>query len=138
MDSLAKNHAVIIRDEKTVHISYGDEVISRSESQFDDKLHLVKEPIEIVDREVERLTQSRISINKPQLPRTTAAAISSSATITQPASPQLPPRPLHHNRHNYLNIIIISPTQPPLLPATIFSRCHHSQQPKTTTPSPRV
>ena len=27
MDSLAENHAVILRDEKTVRIPYGDEVL---------------------------------------------------------------------------------------------------------------
>nr|GEZ64134.1 putative reverse transcriptase domain-containing protein [Tanacetum cinerariifolium] len=33
---------------------------------FDDKLHFVEEPVEIVDREVKRLNQSRISLVKVQ------------------------------------------------------------------------
>ncbi|GJS88022.1 putative reverse transcriptase domain-containing protein [Tanacetum coccineum] len=32
--------------------------------QFDDKLHMIKEPVEIIDREVKRLKQSRIPIVK--------------------------------------------------------------------------
>nr|GEZ01242.1 putative reverse transcriptase domain-containing protein [Tanacetum cinerariifolium] len=39
-------------------------VIPLDEVQLDDKLHFVKEPVEIMDREVKRLKQSRISIVK--------------------------------------------------------------------------
>nr|GEW24038.1 putative reverse transcriptase domain-containing protein [Tanacetum cinerariifolium] len=39
-------------------------IIPLDEIQIDDKLHFVKEPIEIVDREVKRLKQSRIPIVK--------------------------------------------------------------------------
>nr|GFB48416.1 hypothetical protein [Tanacetum cinerariifolium] len=41
-----------------------DVVISLDEVQLDDKLHFVEEPVEIMDREVKRLKQSRISIVK--------------------------------------------------------------------------
>nr|GEW00558.1 reverse transcriptase domain-containing protein [Tanacetum cinerariifolium] len=41
-----------------------DVVISLDEVQLDDKLHFVEEPVEIIDREVKRLKQSRISIVK--------------------------------------------------------------------------
>nr|GFC07072.1 putative reverse transcriptase domain-containing protein [Tanacetum cinerariifolium] len=41
-----------------------DVVIPLDEVQLDDKLHFVKEPVEIMDREVKRLKQSRISIVK--------------------------------------------------------------------------
>nr|GEZ34688.1 putative reverse transcriptase domain-containing protein [Tanacetum cinerariifolium] len=41
-----------------------DVVIPLDEVQLDDKLHFVKEPIEIMDREVKRLKQSRILIVK--------------------------------------------------------------------------
>ncbi|GJW09825.1 hypothetical protein Tco_1575652 [Tanacetum coccineum] len=34
------------------------------EIQLDDKLHMIKEPVEVVDREVKRLKQSRIPIDK--------------------------------------------------------------------------
>ncbi|GKC78309.1 hypothetical protein Tco_1129083 [Tanacetum coccineum] len=37
-------------------------VISLDEIQFDDKLHFVEQPVEIMDREVKRLKQSRIPI----------------------------------------------------------------------------
>nr|GEU89428.1 putative reverse transcriptase domain-containing protein [Tanacetum cinerariifolium] len=39
-------------------------VIPLKEIQLDDKLHFIKEPVEIVDREVKRLKQSRIPIVK--------------------------------------------------------------------------
>ncbi|GKE47463.1 hypothetical protein Tco_1478721, partial [Tanacetum coccineum] len=39
-------------------------VIPLDEIQIDDKLYFVKEPVEIMDREVKRLKQSRITIVK--------------------------------------------------------------------------
>nr|GFB95827.1 putative reverse transcriptase domain-containing protein [Tanacetum cinerariifolium] len=39
-----------------------DVVIPLDEVQLDDKLHFVEEPVEIMDREVKRLKQSRILI----------------------------------------------------------------------------
>ncbi|GJU13320.1 putative reverse transcriptase domain-containing protein [Tanacetum coccineum] len=39
-------------------------IVPLDEIQFDDKLHFTEEPVEIVDREVKRLKQSRISIVK--------------------------------------------------------------------------
>nr|GEU34732.1 hypothetical protein [Tanacetum cinerariifolium] len=43
MDSLAENHAVIVRDEKTVRIPYGDEVLivqcNKNKNNEDKKLH---------------------------------------------------------------------------------------------------
>nr|GFD28596.1 putative reverse transcriptase domain-containing protein [Tanacetum cinerariifolium] len=41
-----------------------DVVIPLDEVQLDDKLHFVEEPVEIMDREVKRLKQSRIPIVK--------------------------------------------------------------------------
>nr|GEU60589.1 putative reverse transcriptase domain-containing protein [Tanacetum cinerariifolium] len=41
-----------------------DVVIPLDEVQLDDKLHFVEEPVEIIDREVKRLKQSRIPIAK--------------------------------------------------------------------------
>nr|GEU91609.1 reverse transcriptase domain-containing protein [Tanacetum cinerariifolium] len=41
-----------------------DVVIPLDEVQLDDKLHFVEEPVEIMDREVKRLKQSRIPIHK--------------------------------------------------------------------------
>nr|GFA28577.1 putative reverse transcriptase domain-containing protein [Tanacetum cinerariifolium]GFA32320.1 putative reverse transcriptase domain-containing protein [Tanacetum cinerariifolium] len=41
-----------------------DVVIPLDEVQLDDKLHFVKEPIEIMDRDVKRLKQSQVSIVK--------------------------------------------------------------------------
>nr|GFA07632.1 putative reverse transcriptase domain-containing protein [Tanacetum cinerariifolium] len=41
-----------------------DVVISVDKIQLDDKLHMIEEPVEVVDREVKRLRQSRISIVK--------------------------------------------------------------------------
>ena len=38
--------------------------IPLDEIQVDDKLHFIKEPVEIMDREVKRLKQSRIPIVK--------------------------------------------------------------------------
>ncbi|GKE88464.1 hypothetical protein Tco_1565939, partial [Tanacetum coccineum] len=59
------------RVHNTFHVSnlkmcYADEplVISLDGLHFDDKLHFVKEPVEIMDREVKRLKQSRIPIIK--------------------------------------------------------------------------
>ncbi|GKC84378.1 hypothetical protein Tco_1140095 [Tanacetum coccineum] len=42
-------------------------VIPLDEIQIDDKLHFVEEPVEIMDREVKRLKQSRIPIVKVRL-----------------------------------------------------------------------
>nr|GEX24839.1 putative reverse transcriptase domain-containing protein [Tanacetum cinerariifolium] len=41
-----------------------DVVVSIDEIQLDDKLHMIEEPVEVVDREVKRLKQSRIPIVK--------------------------------------------------------------------------
>ncbi|GKC65952.1 hypothetical protein Tco_1098550 [Tanacetum coccineum] len=45
-------------------LAEGDIVVPMDEVQLDDKLHMIEEPIEIVDREVKRLKQSRIPIVK--------------------------------------------------------------------------
>nr|GFA51772.1 hypothetical protein [Tanacetum cinerariifolium] len=42
-------------------LSEGD-VVTLDEIQLDDKLHIIKEPVEVVDREVKRLRQSQIPI----------------------------------------------------------------------------
>ncbi|GKD39029.1 hypothetical protein Tco_1259236 [Tanacetum coccineum] len=41
-------------------LAEGDIVVPMDEIQLDDKLHMIKEPVEIVDREVNRLKQSQI------------------------------------------------------------------------------
>ncbi|GJT95968.1 putative reverse transcriptase domain-containing protein [Tanacetum coccineum] len=45
-------------------LAEGDIVVPMDEIQLDDKLHMIEEPVEIVDREVKRLKQSRIPIVK--------------------------------------------------------------------------
>ncbi|GJV93595.1 putative reverse transcriptase domain-containing protein [Tanacetum coccineum] len=45
-------------------LAEGDIVVPMDEIQLDDKLHMIKEPVEVVDREVKRLNQSRIPIVK--------------------------------------------------------------------------
>nr|GEU34083.1 putative reverse transcriptase domain-containing protein [Tanacetum cinerariifolium] len=45
-------------------LTEGDIVVSIDEIQLDDKLHMIEEPVKIVDREVKRLKQSRIHIVK--------------------------------------------------------------------------
>ncbi|GKB65023.1 putative reverse transcriptase domain-containing protein [Tanacetum coccineum] len=45
-------------------LAEGDVVVSIKEIQLDDKLHVIEEPIEIVDKEVKRLKQSGIPIVK--------------------------------------------------------------------------
>ncbi|GKF41325.1 hypothetical protein Tco_0124667 [Tanacetum coccineum] len=45
-------------------LAKGDIVIPMEEIQLDDKLHMIEELVEIVDREVNRLKQSRIPIVK--------------------------------------------------------------------------
>ncbi|GJV53327.1 putative reverse transcriptase domain-containing protein [Tanacetum coccineum] len=45
-------------------LAEGDIVVLMDEIQLDDKLHMIEEPVEIVDREVKRLKQSRIPIAK--------------------------------------------------------------------------
>ncbi|GKE65496.1 hypothetical protein Tco_1519657, partial [Tanacetum coccineum] len=42
----------------------GDIVVSMDEIQLDDKLHMIEEPVETIDREVKRLKQSWIPIVK--------------------------------------------------------------------------
>nr|GEW76942.1 hypothetical protein [Tanacetum cinerariifolium] len=45
-------------------LAKGDIIVPMDEIQLDDKLHMIEEPVEIVDREVKRLKQSRIPIVK--------------------------------------------------------------------------
>ncbi|GKC15890.1 putative reverse transcriptase domain-containing protein, partial [Tanacetum coccineum] len=45
-------------------LAKGEVVIPLEEIQLDDKLHMIEEPVEIVDKEVKRLKQSRIPIVK--------------------------------------------------------------------------
>ncbi|GKA64413.1 putative reverse transcriptase domain-containing protein [Tanacetum coccineum] len=45
-------------------LAEGDIVVPMDEIQLDDKLHMIEEPIEVVDRDVKRLKQSRIPIIK--------------------------------------------------------------------------
>ncbi|GJZ55423.1 retrovirus-related pol polyprotein from transposon TNT 1-94 [Tanacetum coccineum] len=45
-------------------LAEGDIVVLIDEIQLDDKLHMIEEPMEVVDREVKRLTQSLIPIVK--------------------------------------------------------------------------
>ncbi|GJR92040.1 putative reverse transcriptase domain-containing protein [Tanacetum coccineum] len=45
-------------------LAEGDIVVPMEEIQLDDKLHMIEEPVEVVDREVKRLKQSRIPIVK--------------------------------------------------------------------------
>ncbi|GJZ49458.1 putative reverse transcriptase domain-containing protein [Tanacetum coccineum] len=45
-------------------LAKGDVVIPMDEIQLDDKLHMIEEPMEVVDKEVKRLKQSRIHIVK--------------------------------------------------------------------------
>ncbi|GJU67658.1 hypothetical protein Tco_1253917 [Tanacetum coccineum] len=45
-------------------LAEGDIVVPMDEIQLDDKLHMIEEPVEIVDREVKQLKQSRIPIVK--------------------------------------------------------------------------
>nr|GEX71240.1 putative reverse transcriptase domain-containing protein [Tanacetum cinerariifolium] len=45
-------------------LAEGDIVVPMDEIQLDDKLHMIEEPVGIVDREVKRLKQSRIPIVK--------------------------------------------------------------------------
>ncbi|GKA24746.1 putative reverse transcriptase domain-containing protein [Tanacetum coccineum] len=45
-------------------LAEGDIVVLMDEIQLDDKLHIIEEPVEVVDREVKRLKQSRIPLVK--------------------------------------------------------------------------
>ncbi|GJX27481.1 hypothetical protein Tco_0233777 [Tanacetum coccineum] len=45
-------------------LAKGNVVIPMNEIQLDDKLHMIEEPMEVVDKEVKRLNQSRIPIVK--------------------------------------------------------------------------
>ncbi|GKE53916.1 putative reverse transcriptase domain-containing protein [Tanacetum coccineum] len=47
-------------------LAKGDVVVSIEEIQLDDKLHMIEEPVEVVNREVKRLKQSRIPIKEVQ------------------------------------------------------------------------
>ncbi|GKE37257.1 putative reverse transcriptase domain-containing protein [Tanacetum coccineum] len=45
-------------------LAEGEVVVPLEEIQLDDKLHMIEEPVEIVDKEVKRLKQSRVPIVK--------------------------------------------------------------------------
>nr|GEY79965.1 putative reverse transcriptase domain-containing protein [Tanacetum cinerariifolium] len=49
------------------YLAEGDIVVSMDEIQLDDKLHMIEDPVEVVDREVKQLKQSRIPIVKVRL-----------------------------------------------------------------------
>ncbi|GJZ11994.1 putative ribonuclease H-like domain-containing protein [Tanacetum coccineum] len=53
-----------VRRSDTISQGKGDVVVPMEEIQLDDKLHMIEEPVEIVDKEVKRLKQSRIPIVK--------------------------------------------------------------------------
>nr|GFA70078.1 putative reverse transcriptase domain-containing protein [Tanacetum cinerariifolium] len=46
------------------YLAEGDIVVVMDEIPLDDKLHMIEEPVEIIDREFKRLKQSRIPIVK--------------------------------------------------------------------------
>nr|GFB19293.1 reverse transcriptase domain-containing protein [Tanacetum cinerariifolium] len=48
-------------------LAEGDFVVPTDEIQLDDKLHVIEEPVEVMDREVKRLKQSQIPIVKVRL-----------------------------------------------------------------------
>nr|GEU32340.1 putative reverse transcriptase domain-containing protein [Tanacetum cinerariifolium] len=50
--------------EDMLRASKGDVVIPLDEIQLDDKLHMIEEPVEVVDKEAKRLRQSRMPIVK--------------------------------------------------------------------------
>ncbi|GKF89113.1 hypothetical protein Tco_0263076 [Tanacetum coccineum] len=45
-------------------LAEGDIVVPMDEIQLDDKLHMIEEPVEVVNREVKQLKQTRIPIVK--------------------------------------------------------------------------
>ncbi|GKG28032.1 hypothetical protein Tco_0406359, partial [Tanacetum coccineum] len=45
-------------------LAEGDIVVPIDEIQLDDKLHMIEEPVEVVDKEAKQLKQSRIPIVK--------------------------------------------------------------------------
>ncbi|GJX96437.1 hypothetical protein Tco_0352235, partial [Tanacetum coccineum] len=49
---------------KGAYLAEGEVVVPLEEIQIDDKLHMIEESVEIVDKEVKRLKQSRIPIVK--------------------------------------------------------------------------
>ncbi|GJS05031.1 putative reverse transcriptase domain-containing protein [Tanacetum coccineum] len=49
------------------YLADGDVVVPMDEIQLDDKLHIIEEPVKVVDREVKRLKQSRIPIVKESI-----------------------------------------------------------------------
>ncbi|GJW94558.1 hypothetical protein Tco_0174230, partial [Tanacetum coccineum] len=68
-----KNHLLTTRSRqksyanrrlKLLEFEVVDMVLLKEEIQLDDKLHMIEEPVEIVDKEVKRLKQSRIPIVK--------------------------------------------------------------------------
>ncbi|GJS54134.1 putative reverse transcriptase domain-containing protein [Tanacetum coccineum] len=54
----------VVRFGKSEKLSPRDIVVSMDEIKLDDNLHMIEEPVEVVDREVKRLKQSRIPIVK--------------------------------------------------------------------------
>nr|GEV73426.1 hypothetical protein [Tanacetum cinerariifolium] len=81
--SYADRRQQLSRVHSTFHVSnlkkcfvYEPLAIPLDEIQIDDKLNFIEEPVEIMDREVKRLKQSRIPIMKvPAAPEVGAAAI---------------------------------------------------------------
>ncbi|GJR96862.1 putative reverse transcriptase domain-containing protein [Tanacetum coccineum] len=57
-----KCRSLVCRSEKC--LAKGDVVVPMDEIQLNDKLHMIEEPVEVVDREVKQLKQSQIPIVK--------------------------------------------------------------------------
>ncbi|GKC02469.1 putative reverse transcriptase domain-containing protein [Tanacetum coccineum] len=77
-DKLSRVHSTFHISKLKKCLSYETFVILLDEIQIDDKLYFVKEPIEIIDRKVKRLKQSRIPIAKLE----TASQITRDAVTT--------------------------------------------------------
>nr|GEW12704.1 putative reverse transcriptase domain-containing protein [Tanacetum cinerariifolium] len=75
-------------------LAKGDIVVPMDEIQLDDKLHMIEEPVEIVDREVKRLKQSQILIVKVRWnsQRGEVATVSSRVDAGMTATGHLMPR----------------------------------------------
>nr|GEV21078.1 retrotransposon protein, putative, Ty3-gypsy subclass [Tanacetum cinerariifolium] len=109
VDRLTKSaHFLPMKENDSMKKCYADEpfAISLDEIQIDDKLNLIEEPIEIIDREVKQLKQSCIPIVKPN---------------SRPPPPTSSP-----TRHAITTILVIPPSSP--------CQFHHLYPTEATTP----
>nr|GFB27093.1 putative reverse transcriptase domain-containing protein [Tanacetum cinerariifolium] len=80
------------------HYLYGTKSVPLDGLYFDDKLHFVKKPVEIMDREVKRLNQSRIPLVKVRWNSNEVLSLRGNARINSGRNTHISSQRPHHRQ----------------------------------------